>query len=201
MSGSFNVGIIGNYEARVKGKLATVYLKQADNGDNGTSGMRLWYLYAKPQVITNSEARCGIVISPCSNAVNVSVEPVIVRRKQDQPSLPVSMAVLPGVAGMTCGKGYLGEDGRDCIAPIKTMVCMRLIKNPIGGSYYAHCSAEVRAPISGSETAPEGMQPVGQEHSRGEIFAMKIDAKVPDFCYRFSSSPGLLIHPNVKGRM
>ena len=28
MNGSFNVGIIGNYEARAKGKLATVYLKQ-----------------------------------------------------------------------------------------------------------------------------------------------------------------------------
>ena len=138
MNESFNVLKTGRYEARAKGKLVTVYLKQADNWDNGTSEIRLWYLYAKPQVITNSEARCSIVISLCSNAVKGSVEPVTVRRKQNQPSPPVWMAGLPGVAGMTCGEGYSGEDGRDCIAPMKTMVCMRLIKNPTGDSCYAH---------------------------------------------------------------
>ena len=201
MNESFNVGIIGNYEARVKDKLATVCLKQIDNGDNRTSGMRLWYLYAKPQVITNSEARCSIVITPCSNADNGSVEPVTVRRKQNRLSPPVWMAGLPGVAGMTCGEGYSDEDGRDCIAPVKTVLCMRLIKNPLAGSYYAHYNAEVMVPINGSETAPEGMQPVGQEHNRSEIFVMKMDAKVPDFCKRFAGSSRLQIHPNVKGRM
>ena len=78
---------------------------------------------------------------------------------------------------------------------------MRLIKNPLAGSYYAHYSAEVMVPINGSETAPEGMQPVGQEHNRSEIFVMKMDAKVPDFCKRFAGSSRLQIHPSVKGRM
>ena len=140
----------------------------------------------------NTYVVCNVVNIFRSNAVKGCAEPVQLWRRQYQVSTNlVRVPGRPGVSVLACGEGYSREDVRNCIAPMKPMVCIRLIKNPMGGSYYAHRSAEVRASISESETAPEGMQPVGQEHSRGETFVMKIDTKVPDFCERFASSSEL----------
>jgi len=55
-------------------------------------------------------------------------------------------------------------------------------------------------PISGSETASHGMQPVRQVHSSDESPVMGMDAKGPDFCNAFQPVLGHQSYPNVKGR-
>jgi hypothetical protein len=102
---------------------------------------------------------------------------------------------------LACGEGYPRKDGRDCIAPVRTTMCMKLIKRPNVGSHRAHRSVEVRVRIIGREVESNGMQPVRQVYSSDETPVMRADTKGPDFCERFTNSSGQQIHPDIKGRM
>ena len=99
------------------------------------------------------------------------------------------------------GEGYSREDGRDCIAPVKLTMHVELIKRPDVGSIYMHGSREVRMPISGSEVASNGMQPVRQVHSSDEFSVTEKDAKGSDFCDVFQTVHGYQSCLNVKGRV
>ena len=68
---------------------------------------------------------------------------------------------------------------------------MEIIKNPIMGIYHICNSPEERVDISNSEIKPDGVQPVGQAHSRNEAPAMGADTKEPDFCQCIENSLGL----------
>ena len=56
-------------------------------------------------------------------------------------------------------------------------------------------------PISGSEVASHGMQPVRLDNSSDEFSAMEKDAKCPDFCDVFQAVHGYQSCLNVKGRV
>ena len=97
-------------------------------------------------------------------------------------------------------QGYSREDGRDCIAPVRLTMHVELIKRPKPGSIHMHGSREVRMPISGSEVASDGMQPVRRDNSSDEFSVMEKDAKCPDFCDVFQAVHGCQSCLNVKGR-
>ena len=67
---------------------------------------------------------------------------------------------------------------------------MGIIKNPIMGISNICNSPEERVDISKSETQPNGVQPVGQTHSRNEAPAMGADMKESDFWQFIENSLG-----------
>ena len=150
--------------------------------------------------LNESEPTSSTVISPLGNGMNVCAEPILLWRMQNQIStIPVWISGHTGVTGQACGEGYPRENGRDCIAPVRTTVCTELIKHPDVGSNHAHWNVEVTVRIIEREIEPEGMQPVRWVHSRNEVPAMGTDAKEPDFCKCSANSSGPQIHPDVKG--
>ena len=202
MNESFNVETTGNYEARVKVMLATD-MAEADRQREE------WNLVNEAQKslreaagLNISKPICSVVICAPSNGVKGCAESVFVRRRQYYASTnPARMHRHPGVAGLACGEGYPREDGRDCIAPVKLTMHVELIKRTITGSIHVHGSREVRMPISGSEVASHGMQPVRPDNSSDEFSAMEKDAKCPDFCDVFQAVHGYQSCLNVKGRV
>jgi len=189
---SFNVEIIGNYEARVKDRLVTV-LSEADRQ------REIWNLSNKAQKslreaagLNKNEHICSIVRKCLSNEVNGCVELIYGWRRHHQISTkPVRISEHPGVTVLACGEGYSRQDGRDCIAPMRLTMYMELIKCPNADSIYIHGSREVRMTISGSETTSHGVQPVRRVHSSDEFSVMEMDAKGPDFCKCFPNSSWL----------
>ena len=67
--------------------------------------------------------------------------------------------------------------GRDCIAPVRLLICMKLIKRPKVDSSQADESREVTIRISESEIGSEGMQPVRQVHIRHDTPVMGADRR------------------------
>ena len=199
MSESLNTVKIGSCEARAKIMLATAMVEAGRQWE-------IWNLSDEAQKslreaagLNENEHICSVVISTSSNGVTGCAEPVRIWRRQYCISdNPIWICGHPGVAVLACGEGYSREDGKDCIAPMRTTVCMKLMKHPNVGSYHAHRSVEVRIRIIGREVESNGMQPVRQDHNRNEVPAMGTDAKGPDFCKRFATGSGQQIHPDVK---
>ena len=81
---------------------------------------------------------------------------------------------------------------------MKLTIHVELIKRPDVDSIHMHGSREVRMPISGSEVASHGMQPVRPDNSSDEFSVMEMDAKCPDFCERFPNSSWLSELPERK---
>ena len=75
---------------------------------------------------------------------------------------------------------------------------MKLLKSSVVSSYHVFHRLEVNLPISGSEVASNGMQPVRQVHSSDGFSVMETDAKCPDFCERFPNSSWLSELPERK---
>ena len=199
MSESLNVLTIGRYEARVKVILATV-MTEADRQ------WEIWNLSSEAQTslretpgLNENEPICNAVIRTSSNGMNGCAEPVRLWRRQYHAACPIWLHGHPGVTGQAWDECYPREDGRDCIDPVRTTMCMELIKRPNVGSYHAYRSEEVMIRIIGREIGSKVMQPVRQDHNRNEVPAMGTDAKGPDFCKRFANSSGPQIHPDVKG--
>ena len=189
MSESLNVLKTGRYEARGNDELATV-------SSEATRQWEIWNLRNEVQRslreaagLNANEPIRSAVICTSSNGVNGCVEPVPVWRRQHPIStIPARIWEHPGVSWLACGEGYSREDGRDCIAPVRLTMHVELMKCPKVGSIHMRGSREARMPISGSEAASDGMQPVRQVHSNSESPVMGGDAKGPDFCKRFPNS-------------
>ena len=199
MSESLNVLKTGRYEARGNDELATV-------SSEATRQREIWNLSNKAQRslretagLNMNEPKSNVVIRTSSNGVNGRADPILLWRKQHHASTnPARMHGRSGVTGLACGEGYSREDGRDCIAPVKLTIHVELIKRPNVDSIHMHGSREVRMPISGSEVASHGMQPVRQVHSNDETPVMGADVKEPDFCERFPNSSWLSELPERK---
>ena len=183
MSESLNVLRTGRYEARTKGRLVT------DLSEAGRQ-WEIWNLSNKAQRslrenagLNVNEPICSTVMHTLSNGMTVCVEPFVSWRRQHHAAgIPDMPHGHTGVTGQACGEGYSKEDGRDCIAPVRTTMCTELIKRPNAGSDHAHCSEEVTIRIIGREIGSDGMQPVRRVHSRDETSVMEADPKGPDFC-------------------
>ena len=178
MSESLNVSRTERYKARVKAELATVSA-EADRQ------REIWNLSNEaqrsrrktPDLNVNEPIR-SVVIVPRSNAVTGWAEPVDIWRRQYQISTdPVGISGHPGVSGQVWCEGYPREDGRDCIAPVRLIICMKLIKRPNVDSSQADESREVTIRISESEIGSEGMQPVRQVHIRHDTPVMGADRR------------------------
>ena len=189
MSESLNILKAGRYEARTKGRLATALLEASRQWE-------IWNL-SKAQKslreaagLNKSEPICSAVICTSSNGVNVCAEPVILWRRQYRISKPARVSGHTGVTGQACGEGYSRENGRDCIAPMRTTICTELIKCSTVSSNHAHRSVEAMIRIIEREIESEGMQPVRRVHSRNETPVMGVDTKEPDFCNASGTGQG-----------
>ena len=200
MSESLNVLRTKRYEARTKDEMVTALFEASRQRE-------IWNLSNEAQKslresagLKKNEPTSSTVIFSPSNGMNVCVEPVWIWRRQYQVSAnSVWIPEHTGVAGQACGEGYPKEDGRDCIAPMRTTVCMKLIERPNVGSDHAHRSVEVTIRISGSEIGSKGMQPVRQDHNRDETSVMEADPKGPDFCNASGRRTGQLKSPRPTG--
>ena len=178
MSESLNVSRTERYEARVKAELATVSA-EADRQ------REIWNLSNEAQRsrretpdLNVNEPICSVVMTTPSNGVTGCAKPVCIRRRQYQISTDsVGVSGHLGVPGQVWCEGYPREDGRDCIAPVRLSLCMRLIKRPNVDSSQADESREVTIRISGSEIGSKGMQPVRQAHSRHDTPVMGADRR------------------------
>ena len=202
MSESLNVEKTGNYKARVKDGLATASFEADRQWEIWNPRNEAQRSLREAAGLNESKPICSVVNSTPSNGVKGCAEPVVWWRRQYYASTnPARMHKHPGVTRLACGEGYSREDGRDCIAPVRLTMHVELIKRPDVGSIYMHGSREVRMPISGSEVASNGMQPVRQVHSSDEFSVTEKDAKGPDFCDVFQTVHGYQSCLNVKGRV
>ena len=201
MSESANVLETGRYEARVKIILATDMIEADRQREEWNLGNKAQKSQRETAGLNVNEPIRSIVISARSNAVIGCAETVFLWRRQYQISInPVMLSGHPGVTGLACGEGYSREDGRDCIAPVRLTMHVKLIKSPDVDSHHVNGSREVRGAISRSETPSNGMQPVRQDHSRDETPVMGTDSKGPGFYKSFANSSGPQIRSTVKGR-
>ena len=139
--------------------------------------------------LNENEHVCSVVTPTFSNGVTGCTEPVVRRRRQYRIYTNTArISGHPGVTVLACGEGYSREDGRDCIAPVRTTMCMDFIKRPDVGSNHAHCIGEVTIRISRSEIGSKRMQPVRQVRSRYEIPVMGTSTK-PLSTSSFMASP------------
>ncbi|MHB8358226.1 MAG: hypothetical protein ACYDCP_01825 [Thermoplasmataceae archaeon] len=198
MSESLNIGKTENYEARVKGMLATV-ISEADRQ------REIWNLSNKAQKslreaagLNANEPASSIVKRHRSNAENRCVDPVRTWRRQYQiPTDSVGVSGHLGVTGLACGEGYSREDGRSHIFPVRGMKYM-VIKNPTAGFYHVFHNPEVNPAISRSEMPDNEIWEVRPDNSSDEFSVMEMDAKCPDFCERFPNSSWLSELPERK---
>ena len=192
MSESLNVLKTGRYEARGNDGLATVLSEATRQWEIWNHSDMAQRSLREAAGLNANKSTSSVVIRTSSNGVNECADPVNTRRRQYQiPTDPVGVFGHSGVTGLACGEGYSRKDGRDCIAPVKLTMHVELIKRPDVDSIHMHGSREVRMPISGSEVASHGMQPVRQVHSNDETPVMEVDVKEPDFCERFPNSSWL----------
>ena len=199
MSESLNIGKTGNYEARVKVVLVTDMTEADRQREEWNLSNKAQRSLGEAAGLNANKPTSSVVICTSSNGVNECADPVNIRRRQYQiPTDPVGVFGHSGVTGLACGEGYSRKDGRDCIAPVKLTMHVELIKRPDVDSIHMHGSREVRMPISGSEVASHGMQPVRPDNSSDEFSVMEMDAKCPDFCERFPNSSWLSELPERK---
>ncbi len=202
MSESLNVLKTGRYEARGNDGLATVLSEATRQWEIWNHSDMAQRSLREAAGLNESKPICSVVNSTPSNGVKGCAEPVVWWRRQYYASTnPARMHKHPGVTRLACGEGYSREDGRDCIAPVKLTMHVELIKRPDVDSIHMHGSREVRMPISGSEVASHGMQPVRPDNSSDEFSVMEMDAKCPDFCDVFQAVHGYQSCLNVKGRV
>ena len=178
MSESLNVSRTGGYEARVKAELATVSAeadRQWEIWNLSNEAQRS--LRETPDLNVNEPIR-SVVIIPRSNAVNGCAEPVSLWRRQYQISTdPAGISGHPGVSGQVWCEGYLKEDGRDCIAPVRLNMSIKLIKSSTVSSICGQGNSEVTIRISEIEIGSKGMQPVRQVHIRHDTPVMGADRR------------------------
>ena len=198
MSESLNIGKTGNYEARVKVILVTD-MAEADRQ------REIWNLSNKAQRslreaagLNANEPTSSAVKRDHSNVENGCADPVHVWRRQYQiPTDSVGVSGHPGVAGLACGEGYLRQDGRSHIFPVRGMEYM-VVKNPTAGFYHVFHNPEVNPAISRSEMPDDEVWEVRPDNSSDEFSVMEMDAKCPDFCERFPNSSWLSELPERK---
>ncbi|MHB1441093.1 MAG: hypothetical protein ACYCWK_10325 [Cuniculiplasma sp.] len=198
MSESLNIGKTENYEAWVKGMLATA-ISEADRQ------REIWNLSNEAQRslreaagLNMNEPTSSVVRDAHSNVENGCADPIRAWRRQHQiPADSVGVSGHPGVSRLACGEGYSRQDGRSHIFPVRGMGYM-VLKNPTAGFYHVFHNPEVNPAISRSEMPDNKIWEVRQEHSSDEAFVMEGDTKVPDFCKRFPSSSWLSELPERK---
>lgn len=183
MSESLNIERTGNYEARVKAILVTGMAEADRQWETWNLSNEAQRSLRRTAGLNENEPTGSVVKSHPGNWDSGCAEPLLTwRRQYCTPTHPVMMCRHPGVTGQACGEGYLREDGRSRISPVKWHGYTELIESSIVSSVSVIQSLEVKSSISRSETTVNGVREVRQVHSRNEIPVTGIDTKGPDFC-------------------